>query len=230
MLISKTISVFSPLIFTYFFLIWAESAFPTHMVFSLSVLIIILYVFSSFKEKSYYLGFSASVFTNLCGSVLIFVSICSAFLTQFFLIKESSSISSTPNIGVGMILLNIINYLIVSPLFEEYLFRRLLFVGMIKSLSFYAVKANLIQAILFSLFHFDINKICYTFVLGVLLGIVMLNYPFSTCVLFHALYNLTVLFLYYKLLVLSPTTILIVCSLFFVLSFYEYIEKRRGLL
>lgn len=83
---------------------------------------------------------------------------------------------------------------VVSPIFEEIIFRALVLGGLKKIIPF--VFANMIQAALFGVWHGNIVQAVYAFILGLFIGTVMLLCgSFVYCIVLHMSINLSGLYI-----------------------------------
>ena len=83
---------------------------------------------------------------------------------------------------------------VVSPIFEELIFRALILGGLKKIMPF--IFANIIQAALFGIWHGNLVQAIYAFILGLFIGMVMLWCGnFIYCMVLHMSINLSGLFI-----------------------------------
>ena len=125
------------------------------------------------------LGFTAEIAAGtLLGSILYFFpDIAAGYQGQM-----DSQLSDG--------LMSLFLVIVFSPLFEEGVFRFILLGVMEKKIGFTA--ANLIQAVLFGIYHMNLIQGIYAFLLGILIGFLK-HYTGTviSCICFHVLFNIT---------------------------------------
>lgn len=131
------------------------------------------------------------------GAVIkMFILSCTIFLSYSLLEYGFASFfipSNTSNYKFETV--HIINGIIFAPIAEELIFRGILLNQICKKYSF--IIANIIQASIFALLHFDLYGFCFLFIFGIILGIVCKYSNIYCCILIHSLNNLLVNNLYY---------------------------------
>lgn len=82
----------------------------------------------------------------------------------------------------------------VGPFMEELIFRLLILIPARKFMPFFA--ANILQAVLFGIYHMNLVQGIYAFLLGLFIGYLMMcTESILSCVCFHIMFNLTGLLL-----------------------------------
>ena len=124
-------------------------------------------------------GCSAEIASSLIlGAVLSFFPDIAA--------TYSGQIDSQLSLG----LISIFRVVVFAPLFEEALFRYMLLGIMERRIGF--TEANIVQALIFGIYHMSLIQGIYAFLLGMLIG--LLKYYTGTvksCICFHVLFNIT---------------------------------------
>lgn len=152
---------------------------------SLIFSLIIIKFIKTHKNLFYKIDFKL----NLKISTVINITLLSIGLTMIliFLIEyvfSISTISSNKNSIFVIILI-----CLISPISEEILYRGAIFSYLRKN---YSLKFSIFtQALIFSIFHFDIIQSMYTFILGIILGVIY-RYTNSLIgvILMHMLFNI----------------------------------------
>ena len=142
------------------------------------------------------LGFTLLVdgLTNL----LIFI------LNIYFPQLVSDYIDMMSSLYEGSLIIIALSVAIVGPIFEELVFRGIIFKKANDIMPFYA--ANIVQAILFALVHMNLIQIIYTFPVGIMLGYITMRYrSLVPAILLHILNNsISVLLVVYERTVEEP--------------------------
>lgn len=101
--------------------------------------------------------------------------------------KEYEALMETAGIGQGIGPLILTG--VMAPIGEELIFRGLTLQFSMGKLPFWCV--NLIQALLFGVYHLNIVQGIYAFVIGLLLGLIMKKYQdIRACMILHAFINI----------------------------------------
>ncbi len=108
-------------------------------------------------------------------------------ILQFYDIRKSAEVI-TNMIQSGNVFLSILIVIILAPLVEEFLFRGIILTKLNNHLS--QKGAIVIQAVLFSLIHFNLAQMIPTFLLGLFLGVCYLKFE-NLCapILIHFSFN-----------------------------------------
>lgn len=138
---------------------------------------------------------------GLCIILGITFQILTSFLLEFILMpfpdvasKYSNDMDALLTVTVPMIL-----YVsLLAPLFEEFLFRFVILRLAGKFMPF--MFANVIQALLFGIYHMNLIQGIYAFILGMVIGYILkFTGRFVSCVIFHSSLNITGLIINYYL-------------------------------
>jgi len=90
----------------------------------------------------------------------------------------------------GNIMISILVIVIIAPIFEEIVFRGIILNDFKKAVS--VKSAIIIQALLFGVFHMNLLQGVYTFILGIVLGLVYVKYrSIWVPIILHGAFNLT---------------------------------------
>ncbi|HHX11898.1 MAG TPA: CPBP family intramembrane metalloprotease [Clostridiales bacterium] len=119
------------------------------------------------------------------GSKLIslgFLNMFLGFISRFVPEVVSNYNNMTNDILQGSLITIILRVAILAPIFEELIFRGLILKRATKIMPFYA--ANILQALLFALFHMNVIQFTYAFPAGLLYGYVTLKYRSLTPVIY----------------------------------------------
>ncbi|MCR5420517.1 MAG: CPBP family intramembrane metalloprotease [Lachnospiraceae bacterium] len=129
----------------------------------------------------------------LCGILGVLAEIAAGIALAFILsyVPETAlgykeHVSSQLQEGVK----SVIYVVILSPIIEEFIFRFFILGVFNRVLGF--MIANIIQAVMFGLYHLNLIQGIYAFLLGLLIGLLK-KYTGTVwgCVCFHAMFNLT---------------------------------------
>lgn len=147
-------------------------------------LIIIKYI-KTHKNSFYQIDFKFNL--NIATVINITLLSIGFVMILFFLIEHVFSISTISDNKDSIFV--IILTCLISPISEEILYRGFVFGYLRKN---YNLKFSIFtQALIFSIFHFDIIQSMYTFILGIILGIIY-TYTNSLIgsILMHMLFNI----------------------------------------
>lgn len=161
-----------------------------------SIFLIIFFVIY-YKEKFFKIIYFKKIslknifiilFLALSSSIFMESIAYNPFIKKYFLDYQLAIINSLNN--SSNLSLMIINVVIISQLFEEILFRGVIFYELQKNINFKL--AILIQAALYGMYHLDLLLLPVMFIVGILLGIVYkyTNSIWSSIIL-HGFFNLT---------------------------------------
>lgn len=129
---------------------------------------------------------------SVFSSVLLAISLSAFSCSMVSLLQNKfesyKQVSDTIGAAYGSIL-SMVCIIILAPIFEEILFRGLIFNELKKNINL--VTAVILQAIIFALFHGNMLQGIYTFILGIILSILYIstNSIWSN-ILCHIVYNL----------------------------------------
>lgn len=115
------------------------------------------------------LSFKSFIWITLLGiglqfSVTMIITFIMYLTPDFF--KSYEEVINT--LGMGSSILSFVYIVLIAPVAEELIFRGVIFEKSKKALPF--VYANILQALLFGLIHFNLMQSSYAFVLGLFLG------------------------------------------------------------
>lgn len=149
---------------------------------------IIISIYKTYKETCFE---DSCINSTLKGHISMFLLSCLVFLS--YTIAEAGLLSFfVPDYDREYNFKNIdmINAVIFAPIAEEILFRGVLLKQINIKRTF--IIANLVQASLFSLLHFDIYTFIFSLSFGMVLGVIYKYLNIFCCILIHALNNLLV--------------------------------------
>ncbi len=127
--------------------------------------LIIIKLTKAHKNLCYQFDFKFKL--NLYTFINIILLSIGLSLTLFFLIEHLFSISTTTSNKYSIFVIILI--CLISSISEEILYRGFI-LGYLRKI--YSLKFSIFtQALIFSIFHFDIIQSMYTFILGIILGI-----------------------------------------------------------
>ena len=159
---------------------------------------------------------------NYFPLILLGISIA-VFLNMLIFIITNPNIESSNNI-----ILTIISTGIIGPIYEEILFRYLLYNRLTKKYT--SKKAILITTTIFALIHLEPIKLLYAFILGLIININYKKYKnILSAILIHVSANIIVIFLTeYNpyILILSLINLII----YFILTHTQKIKKFKKVL
>lgn len=102
------------------------------------------------------------------------------------------------NLGMGKTIISFVNLALLSPIGEELIFRGVVFSHLKKYVSFFT--ANILQALFFGIFHFNIVQGTYAFVIGLVLGYIAQRFDsIKESILLHMAVNVSACLLLYIL-------------------------------
>lgn len=138
-------------------------------------------LFSKFRIQFIFVILTCAIFLNIIAVIILNYSYNNEMLSKYTL--ELDSIYKS-----GSIAITILSTVVIVPIFEEILFRGLIFNELRDSINFQA--AVIIQAVIFSLWHYTIIQSVFAFFFGLLLCLCYLHsrsiwVPISI----HMLYN-----------------------------------------
>ena len=159
----------------------------------ITLIFIVLKIYKKTYTKNNYNKYPIKAVINMfILSCTIFI--CYNLLEYGFISLFIPNYTSTYKFNI----IHIINGIIFAPIAEEFIFRGIVLNQLCKKNSF--IVANIIQASIFALLHFDLYIFCFLFIFGVILGIVCKYINIYCCILIHSLNNLlVVLFVVYNL-------------------------------
>lgn len=154
------------------------------------------------------------------------------FSQSVHLLKKSIDDASllTPQLGtVSQLLAAVFAIIVIAPLFEEILFRGIVFTELSTVMRPWA--ANILQAIFFGVAHGVLFQSIFAFVIGILLGIVYYKTrSIITSALCHSAFNLSVVFSYTDMTT-GSAVIMMVFGVLIVMSSLMYIiySGKKGM-
>ncbi|MBR1691717.1 MAG: CPBP family intramembrane metalloprotease [Lachnospiraceae bacterium] len=131
-------------------------------------------------------------FELICAGVLlqIVISVLLSLLLPLFPQVQSDYEALLDSMEIGKGLLPLMLTGLIAPVGEELIFRGVTMALLDGSLPFAFV--NLMQAVLFGLYHMNVVQFCYAFVLGLCLGLIYHRYHnLKACILLHAAVNIS---------------------------------------
>ena len=131
--------------------------------------------------------------------------------------------------GASVSWLMLLDVFLLAPIAEELLFRGLIFNYAKKSMP--VVFALLLQGLLFGLYHGNLIQGTYAFLLGILLGIIVLKTKtVISSIIFHISLNLSILFVSEKCFnnVLNSTIICIISGIILFLCIFLFIRVLKS--
>lgn len=131
---------------------------------------------------------------------------------------------------------NVYNYRVIdlvvattfTPIIEELMFRGILMNQINKKIKFCA--ANIIQALIFSLFHIDLTYFVFFFIAGLTIGAIYKYFNIYYAMLFHALNNIiTLIMMIYpiKISLISDSMILLISIVFSIITFLLMLRIKK---
>lgn len=184
-----------------------------NMILFISIIISFIFYFIIFKTKDEtlikYSNFRKISMKNIWLSSLVGITFC--FIVVIILtymgngfnipshdmipLNDSvKSISPKHSLNVSALLtannffISILSFGLIVPIFEEILFRGLVFTELKNNINIYA--AVFIQALLFAIYHGNVHQASYTFFLGLIAGITCLwTYSLWSSIIIHVIFN-----------------------------------------
>lgn len=109
-------------------------------------------------------------FVSVVTYVLISTTLVAvaSWLLPHFNASQAQDVGLSGSYSLGLKIIGFVSLVILTPIFEETMFRGVLFKGLRRSMSFYP--ALIVTSLLFALAHGQLNVAIDTFALGLLLG------------------------------------------------------------
>lgn len=131
---------------------------------------------------------------NLLGKFIDLDTPLSDFNSMLSARKEISAILMHYGFWIGFLLV-----CIIVPIYEEVIFRGVIFSAVEKQLGF--ITANIVQAVLFALVHYDLKRFLFYFLFALITGyVVKKTKGLLTGIIFHGVHNFAVLVAMYYLI------------------------------
>ena len=186
---------------------------------SIICLILWLFIFKLVRKKYNIKLNIFSSFKNTC-----FMAIFLAIGMNMIIVIINSIFSIENNLNDNILVMTLLSG-IIGPILEEIVFRGFVFEELKKFNSIN--KSIILCSIIFAVFHDSFTQMIYAFIIGyVILKLYVKNNNFLTCIVFHVCAN-TVISLLFNGFVLIPIYLLILLSVFFLLSFY-YLYRYKN--
>lgn len=142
-------------------------------------------LFQICKFKKISMKNSSIIILSSLGLAFFSCSLVSLLMSKFPSYSETSNAIAANNNSV----LGVISVILIIPIFEEVLFRGLIFNELKKHLNI--IIAIILQSLIFAISHGNMLQGIYTFIMGVVLAIVYdKTQSILTPILFHIMYNL----------------------------------------